>query len=133
MARQVPTEKTESTDTIAILLEIVFGLFGIMGMGWLYAGSIPVAILLMLGYWAFLVLEVFVVGITAGFASCCFVPLNLTVVIISGFRVRDHVRRSGAQGSIMYVIVTAGIVILLACAVLTGLFLLGGLTAIWNS
>jgi len=33
-----------------MVLEIIFGIFGILGMGWLYAGNIPVAIAVFVGF-----------------------------------------------------------------------------------
>ena len=119
---------SDSSDTIAMLLEIIFGFFGIMGMGWLYAGNFPIAILAFIGFLIIVLVEMFVVSITLGIASCLIVPINLAVAVISGLRARDYVRNSGAQGSILYVII--GIV--LGIIVICGGFMLifGGLAAL---
>lgn len=112
----------DSSDTIAMILEIVFGFFGILGMGWLYAGNIPVAIGAFVGFLIVALIEIFIATITLGFAACFIVPFNLVIAIISGLRARDYMRNTGAPGSVLYVVigVLAG-----AAAICGGFFMIG--------
>ncbi len=127
-----PPASGDSTDTIAMVLEILFGLFGILGMGWLYAGRIMTGVLAFFGYLVLVAIEVVVVSATFGFAACITLPLNLAVVVISGIKARDYVRRAGARGSVVYVL--AGLVggVIIACLVIfllaSGLGLLSSLS-----
>ncbi len=99
------TNQSDSSDTIAMLVEIIFGLFGILGMGWLYARNIPLAIAAFIGLTVFVFIEAMVAIVTLGFSLCLTVPLHFVIVAISGVRVRDHVRNTGVTGSIPHLAV----------------------------
>ncbi|MDH5508484.1 MAG: hypothetical protein OEZ02_14780 [Anaerolineae bacterium] len=112
----------DSSDMIAMVLEIIFGFFGILGMGWLYAGNIPMAIGAFVGFLVVALIETAAILLSFGLASCIIIPINLAVAIISGIRARDYVRNSGARGSFVFVLI--GIVVGVA-AVCGGFALLG--------
>ena len=96
----------ESSDSqIAQAVEAIFGLFGILGMGWLYAGNIGVSIAIFLGYAVLAFIEFWIALATLGIASCVIFPLNLTILIVSSYKVRDYVRSTGAKGSITNLII----------------------------
>jgi len=121
-----------------MIIEIVFGIFGLMGMGWLYVGNFLYAILIFAGFFILLLIEVGVITLTFGICACLFLPLNIVIAVVSGLRVRDHVRQTNAKGSVLYVIIAASIGFLLICGLLVAL---GGFAAIieainstdWNS
>jgi len=52
---------SDSSDTIAMVVEIVFGFFGVLGMGWLYAGNFPIAIAAFVGYGILVFIEAAIV------------------------------------------------------------------------
>ena len=95
---------SDSSDTIAMILEIIFGLFGILGIGWLYAGKMSRAAAVFFGYFVVVFIELAVIAATLGVAYCFIAPLNLVIAIISGIKVRDYIRQTGAHGSIVHVI-----------------------------
>jgi hypothetical protein len=131
VSNNVVSRPSDSSDTIAMMLEIIFGFFGILGMGWLYAGNIPIAVLAFVGFLVVVFIEMAIATATLGIAACLIVPFNLAVAVISGLKARDHVRNTGARGSIAYVIL--GIV--LGVVVICGGFLLffGGLAALGSA
>ncbi|MCZ7672064.1 MAG: hypothetical protein M5U34_35530 [Chloroflexi bacterium] len=126
--KNLASSPSDSSDTIALMLEIIFGVFGILGMGWLYAGNIPIAIVAFWGFIIIVFIEFAIVTATLGIAACVILPINLAIVVISGLRARDYVRNSGAHGSIVYVIlaIVLGLVILCGGSIL----LFGGLAAL---
>ena len=119
--------RSDSSDTIAMVIEIIFGIFGILGMGWLYAGNIGISLLVFIGFAVVVFVEALVATATLGIAACIIVPLNIAVAVISGLRARDYVRNSGAKGSIVYLII--GIIIggAVICGGLIALGVLGNL------
>lgn len=131
--------RADSTDTVAMVIEIIFGLFGVMGMGWIYVGNFPVGIGLFIG-WLIVVLIAFlsptlISALTLGLGVvtyCCLVflpPAGIAAAIVSGIRVKDYVRNTGARGSALYLIIAAVIGFTLICLAITiPLFALGGLT-----
>jgi hypothetical protein len=109
--------KNDSTDTLAMIIEGVFGFFGLLGVGWMYVGSVGKGLLMMLGMWVFIAVESIVGVLTGGLAMCLFVPLHLVALVFSAIKVRDHVRQTGAQGS-GTVIIVAIIAMVVFCVIL---------------
>lgn len=119
---------SDSSDTIAMMLEIIFGMFGMLGLGWLYAGNIPIAIAAFIGFIIVAFIEIAVVAATLGLAACLILPINLAIAVFSGLKARDYVRNTGAHGSIIYVILALILGLILLCG---GLMLFaGGLAAL---
>lgn len=126
--------QADGSDTIALMIEIVFGIFGILGLGWLYARNIPMAVLAFIGFTIFLFVEALIAMVTFGLSLCLSVPLHFVIVIISGVRARDHVRNTGVSGSIVHLLVgllLGSIVLCVGIALLViiasaGLIALGG-------
>ncbi|NLF64053.1 MAG: hypothetical protein GX579_05565 [Chloroflexi bacterium] len=114
-------ETRSSDDTIAMVLEIVFGLFGILGLGWFYAGNLAVGIAAFVGFYILVMAELAVGIASFGLAACLIVPINLVAVIFSGLKARDYVRNTGARGNILYPII----------ALFVGLFALCGGTLLF--
>ena len=136
--------RADSTDTIAMIIEIVFGLFGIMGMGWIYVGNLLVGGLLFVGWWVVIlivalsptILTALTIGLGAPAYCClaCMLPLNITVALVSGIRAKDYVRNTNAKGSVLYLILAAVVGSILICLAITiPLFALGGLAVIGGS
>jgi hypothetical protein len=127
-------KQSDSTDTITLILEIVFGFFGILGTGWLYAGNVAVGIAALIGYLILIAVETVGAVLTCGAAACLVIPLNIAIVVISGIKARDYVRNTGAQGNAVYLIlgVVGGIVLLCVGAAALTLFF-GGLGALMDS
>lgn len=112
---------TDSTDSITMALEWVFGLFLMPGIGWIYAGNYGMGIGVFVGYWVLIALEVFITMITFGLFACFAAPINLGLVILSGFRARDWVRKNEATGSLVRVVFA----VIVAIAIVVGLIFFG--------
>ncbi len=100
--------EVEGAATTALWLEIIFGLFSLLGIGHVYTGRIWLGIILMIGWWTFLALAGFVTSITFGIAACLFVPLYFAGPIISGIQARTYLQRKGGTGSWSSVALVAG-------------------------
>lgn len=124
----VVSPSSDSSDTIAMMLEIIFGIFGILGMGWLYAGNIPIAIAAFVVFLIVAFIEMAITTATLGIAACLILPVNLAIAVISGLRARDYVRNTGAQGSVLYVVIGIILGIVILCGGLMLFF--GGLSAL---
>jgi hypothetical protein len=98
-------QETENTAIIAIIIEIIFGLGGALGMGWLYVGNFGMAALIFTGYLVFCIVEAILGLITLGFAAFCLAPLNFLFIAFSSIKLRDRIRQTGATGSFLYVII----------------------------
>lgn len=118
-------QKSDSMDSIALVVEILFGLFGLLGIGWFYAGNMGIGALAFFGYFVLIGLESVVVVVTGGLAACLIVPVNLALIVVSGFKARDYVRNTGARGNILFPLIALGIAFLFACGLIVLLTVMG--------
>ena len=125
--QQNPTNSTDSdsTGTIAMLIEIVFSLFGLMGVGWVYVSKYLVGTVLFASFFFIFLVEVGFTLASGGVCACTFLPINALLATISGLRLRDYVRRTHAKGSVIYLLFGVFGIILL-CIVWTISPLLAG-------
>lgn len=78
--------------SIALILEILPGLFGFLGLGWIYAGNLTVGVLALVGFLLFLGIELLVIVFTGGLAACCLLPLNLAAVAVSALLLNNYMK-----------------------------------------
>lgn len=127
IAKQSSPE-TEGAATTAMWLEIIFGIFSLLGIGHIYSGRIALGIILMIGWWTFIGITVlFILPITLGLGACVFVPVYLVVPIISGIQARTYIQRTDSNGSWQSVGLVAGgscLLVILAVIALSALGIL---------
>jgi pSer/pThr/pTyr-binding forkhead associated (FHA) protein len=96
--------KTDSTDTITQFIETIFGIFGLVGVGWLYVGNFKRGFATLIGFMVLLMIEIPIIIFSAGLCGCIIWPLNISAVVISGLQARDYVRQTGAKGTVLNVV-----------------------------
>ncbi len=71
---------------LALMLEIAGGFFGVLGLGWIYAGRVAEGLLILIGYWL-LAGAISVTLIIASLGLWCFVlpAQNLLFGALSGY------------------------------------------------
>ncbi len=84
-AAAVPGTKSKST---ALVLEVVAGLFGFLGIGWIYAGETQKGVLILIGN---LVVQFLVLIFTLFFGVICTIPLSAG---ISAYLLNEHIKKS---------------------------------------
>ena len=107
VAQQLPPD-VQGASTTALLLEVIFGFFGLLGVGHAYGGRLLLGALLMVGWWIFISVGAFISSITLGIAACIFGPLFIAGPILSGIQARTHVQREFSTGNWSSVIGLAG-------------------------
>jgi hypothetical protein len=100
--------EVQGASTTALILEIIFGIFGLLGVGHVYSGRFALGILLMIGWWIFIGIAAFISTLTLGIAGCLIGPMYLAIPIISGIQARTYVQRQMATGNWTSVILVAG-------------------------
>ena len=78
-----------NNKTLAIILEIVGGLFGIFGIGWLVAGKSKVGIPLLIGSVVWFLIEIVALIFTLGIGIVCVGPIDLIVLIVSAIMLNN--------------------------------------------
>jgi TM2 domain-containing membrane protein YozV len=88
-ASSVPSATKDRS--IALILEILPGLFGFLGFGWIYAGNNNTGILFLIGFLAWhLVIVLPISLITAGIGLCVTIPIDLIVIGVSAASLNNH-------------------------------------------
>jgi hypothetical protein len=77
----------------ALVLEILLGLFGLFGIGWMYSGNTTVGILLLTGVMIWNCIALSSIILTGGFACICTIPVNLILVAISATLLNSYIKR----------------------------------------
>jgi len=88
--------EVESSAMTAAVLEAVFGIFGVMGIGNMYANRMTLGFVYLIGWWIFLFVEILLMVVLVGF---CLTPLNIAVPLLSAIQVRSHIRTTQQTGS----------------------------------
>lgn len=76
----------------AIVLEILLGLLGFLGIGYLYAGYTTEGILRLIGWWIALGIGAVLVVVTFGIGSLCLIPVMIAVPILSGLALKKRMQ-----------------------------------------
>lgn len=135
---QPVSPEVQAAATTALILEIVFGLFSLFGIGHVYSGRLGLGLALMVGWWVYIAAAGFISALTGGLAGCLAVPIYIAAPIISGLQASAHVKRSQATGSWKSVGLVAGVgclvVVGLICALtFFGVISLGFLSALFSA
>ncbi len=78
---------------IALILEILPGLFGFLGFGWIYSGNTSAGILWLVGYFIWVCIQIVVATATAGLSLLCTVPVNIALLVISVYSLNKYIRQ----------------------------------------
>lgn len=99
MMAEVPATPKDSGT--ALILEIIPGLLGFPGFGWIYAGNLARGLVTLIGYWLLVGLEILLGGlfsaVTLGLGTCIVLPLVLIInggfIGLSAHQLNRHVQR----------------------------------------
>jgi hypothetical protein len=123
MAENLPSGSAIELERVASntrILEVIFGLFGGFGIGWLYAGNYGMAIALLIFSVLYSVIGWSIITLTAGICGCIFIPVNLAIAFLSGNNARAWAMKNRAEGSLIRVIVgVVGLVVIVIILVTT--------------
>jgi hypothetical protein len=84
--------KPPKDRSIALILEILPGLFGFLGFGWIYAGNTATGVLWLVGYMICNILMAVGDAMTAGLLLCVHFPLAVGMVAVSAMGVNGYAK-----------------------------------------
>jgi len=79
--------------SIALILEILPGLFGFLGFGWIYSGNTNTGVMWLVGLLVWDVIALIIVAATAGFGLCLTIPANIVLVAISASSLSTYTKQ----------------------------------------
>jgi hypothetical protein len=115
---QQPPPETRGAASTALVLELIFGFFGILGIGHIYTGRILLGIALMIGWWVYIAVAVTASILTGGLLACLFGPIGLAGPIVSAIRARTYMLRRGGPGSWGMVIAVAAVAVMVMVVII---------------
>jgi hypothetical protein len=84
--------KPPKDKNIALILEILPGLFGLLGFGWIYSGNTNTGILWLIGYLLFSIFAVIIDVATGGLACFCTFPVNIVAIVLSATSLNKYIK-----------------------------------------
>ena len=85
--------RPQKDRSIALVLEIIPGLFGFLGIGWIYSGATTTGIIWLVSVLVWEIIAVIVSIASAGVGCFCTVPVNFVLVGISAYYLNNHIKR----------------------------------------
>lgn len=79
--------------SIALILEILPGLFGFLGFGWIYSNQTTTGVVWLVSMFIWTIIAVIILIITAGFGCFCTLPVSITMIIISAASLNSHIKK----------------------------------------
>jgi TM2 domain-containing membrane protein YozV len=90
----LPLKKDRS---LAIILEIIPGLFGFLGIGWIYSGFTSAGIAWLVSFLIWNMIALVICISTAGLGCLCTLPINLIVLIASVISLNSQIQQHSEQ------------------------------------
>ena len=79
--------------SIALILEILPGLFGLLGFGWIYSNQTNTGIIWLVGIIIWDIIALTIIALTAGFGCFCTLPVNIALIVISATQLNNYIKR----------------------------------------
>jgi hypothetical protein len=81
--------------SLALILEILPGLFGLLGFGWIYAGNTGVGIAWLVGMLVWTGISAIIAIFSVGISLICTLPVNIAMIVISAVTLNNYTRKRG--------------------------------------
>jgi hypothetical protein len=76
--------------SLALILELLLGLFGFLGIGWIYSNQTTTGILCLVGMFVWNIIAFFIIILTGGLGCFCTFPVNLAAVGVSAYLLNNY-------------------------------------------
>ena len=83
--------------TLALVLEALPGVFGFLGIGWLYSGNTNVGLAWLLGVLVWNMIGLVAAFFTVGISFCCTVPITWALVGVSTYLLNDYTKKNAGM------------------------------------
>lgn len=80
----------QKDKSLGLILEILPGIFGFMGFGWIYANQVAAGILILIGFWVWIAIAVVISMLTGGIFLCCAFPVQVGAIAISAIMLNKY-------------------------------------------
>jgi hypothetical protein len=78
--------------SIALILEILPGLFGLLGIGWIYSGNTTTGVLWLIGFLVWTIVATVISVATVGIGIICWLPISIGLIAISAISLNNYTK-----------------------------------------
>ena len=89
---QVYPQRPPKDKSIALILEILPGLFGFLGFGWIYSGNTVSGVIWLISFLVWTVIATIISLVTAGIGIICWLPISIALIAISAISLNNYTR-----------------------------------------
>ena len=79
--------------SIALILEILPGLFGFLGFGWIYAGNVGAGIAWLVGMLIWTGIAAIIALFSIGISLICTLPISIALIVISSMTLNSYTKQ----------------------------------------
>jgi hypothetical protein len=80
--------------SIALILEILPGLFGFLGFGWIYSGNTGAGIGWLIGFLLWTLIGTIISVATGGIGLICTLPISIVLIVVSAVTLNSYTKRN---------------------------------------
>lgn len=99
VAGSAVSPETSGAANIALVIEVIPGVFGLLGLGHVFSGRVKVGLGVMFGWFLYIIVGSALTSLTLGGAACLTIPILIVIPIVSGYIARTHILKTGATGN----------------------------------
>ena len=77
----------------AFVLELLLGIFGFLGIGWIYAGQVIVGLVMLIGWWVVVISGAGGSFFTGGLGCCVWLPVHFVAPFVSALVIRSEIEK----------------------------------------
>jgi hypothetical protein len=78
---------------VALILEILPGMFGFLGFGWIYSGNTTAGVIWLICFFAWTVFAAIIDVVTVGIFLLCSLPISIACIAFSAIRLNSYTRK----------------------------------------
>jgi hypothetical protein len=90
---QTNVQRPLKDRSIALILEIIPGLFGLLGIGWMYSGNTTTGVIWLIGFLIWTAMATVVSILTAGFGIICWLPISIILIAVSATSLNNYTKK----------------------------------------
>ena len=89
---QIYAQRPPKDKSIALILEILPGLFGFLGIGWIYSGNTTTGIIWLIGFLIWTAIATIISIATVGIGIICWLPISIACIAISAITLNNYTK-----------------------------------------
>ena len=86
-------QRPAKDKSVALILEILPGLFGLLGFSWIYSNQTSTGVMWLVGTFVWDIIALIIIALTAGFGCFCTIPVNIVLIVVSAVSLNSHAKQ----------------------------------------